>query len=58
MNPTDGIPNGQKVPATHAVTTPNKKPPTELEVFKATLVGDYQKQVSNYFIASSFFPMK
>lgn len=35
--------------ATHAVTTPNKKPPTALDAFKVQLAGDYQKQVMNYF---------
>ena len=47
IDPKEVLPTGQKLPATHAVTTPNKKPPTELDTFKATLVGDYQKQVSN-----------
>ena len=55
---TNNLPNGQKLPATHAVTTPNKKPPTELEVFKAKLVGDYQKQVANYFMGRKDEAMK
>lgn len=43
--------NNQDTPevGTHVVTTPNKKPMTDIEVFKASLVGDYQKQITNYF---------
>jgi len=39
----------EKSVVTHAVTTPNKQPPTPLTVFKAALANDYQKQVVNYF---------
>lgn len=41
--------NQEPETTTHAVTTPNKKPLTTLDQFKAQLVGDYQKQVTNYF---------
>lgn len=34
---------------THTVTTPNKKPPTAIEVLKTNLAGDYMKQVTNYY---------
>lgn len=58
IDPKENLPTGQKLPATHAVTTPNAKPPTELEAFRKTLVGDYQKQVSNYFMGKKDEAMK
>lgn len=36
-------------PETHMATTPNKKPAMPVDEFKKTLVGDYQKQIVNYF---------
>lgn len=43
---------------THTVSTPNKKPPTDLDVFKNQLATDYQKQVTNYFMGKKDEAMK
>jgi recombination protein RecT len=34
---------------THAITTPNTRPPTALDELKQQLAKDYQKQITNYF---------
>lgn len=43
---------------THSVTTPNKKPAMAIDAFKAHLVTDYQKQVTNYFSGNKEKSMK
>lgn len=50
--------NENKLPNTHAISKPNAKPPTEIEKFKSQLVGDYQKQVTNYFMGDKDKAMK
>lgn len=45
-------------PTTHIATTPNKKPVTTLDQFRHQLVGDYQKQVLNYFSGQKEKAMK
>jgi len=40
----------EKQPVTHAVTTPNRKPPTKLEILKLSMGSqEYMKQTINYF---------
>lgn len=34
---------------THAITTPNKRPPTEIEVLRANMEGNFMKDVVNYY---------
>lgn len=48
IDPKENLPTGQKLPATHAVTTPNAKPPTQVERFKQAWAATNQKQLENY----------
>lgn len=40
--------NEKKLPTTHAVSTPNAKPPTQMETFKRAWHATNQKQLENY----------
>ena len=35
---------------THVVTTPNRQPPTQIDVLKNNLTGEYMKTITNYFL--------
>lgn len=49
--------NDKKI-VTHAITTPNKRPPAPIEQFRANLEGQFTKNVMGYFVGNEMEVMR